>query len=251
MIKNSRTYLLRSPLGVAVGAAVLVAGGAGMAVGASSTHPKTVTVCATKQGVVRTASAKGTCPKHSHRVAIATKGATGPTGATGPAGPIGARGATGAPGLAGPRGAAGPAGGVGPQGPQGPQGPGAATSSGDVPVGENRKLTVDPAGLQVFVGCHDASTIYLSFQNPSATDSYLAGGTVGGSAWGHYFSAGQPSLTQVAVGGTPATAGVAAAEVLITDETTGGISHLALTVSSPSTHGSASCAYRAMVIQSS
>lgn len=81
-------------------AGVLAAGlvGGGAALAATTSHPKKVTVCVTKKGVVRSASAKGTCPKRTHKVRVNTAGARG---ATGPAGAPGATGATGAMGPAG------------------------------------------------------------------------------------------------------------------------------------------------------
>ncbi|QMW65258.1 hypothetical protein H4N58_13705 [Mumia sp. ZJ1417] len=76
----SRTAVLVSA-GVIVG---LVAGGTTVAVAASSA--KTVKVCTTKKGVVRSADAKGRCPKKSKKQAINVRGPAGSRGAPGVAG---------------------------------------------------------------------------------------------------------------------------------------------------------------------
>lgn len=65
----------------------LVVGGTTVAVATSST--KTVKVCTTKKGVVRSADAKGHCPKKSKKRAINVRG---PQGVPGAKGATGARG---------------------------------------------------------------------------------------------------------------------------------------------------------------
>ncbi|WP_262852867.1 hypothetical protein [Mumia quercus] len=77
---------------VVVAAAVggLLLGGTATAVAVSSA--KTVKVCTTSKGVVRSADAKGKCPRKTSKKAVAVRGPAGPRGATGTRGATGPRG---------------------------------------------------------------------------------------------------------------------------------------------------------------
>ena len=83
----------------------LVVGASTVAVAASA--GSTVKVCATSKGVVRSASANGTCPKKTVKKTVSVQGPRGATGAAGPPGSPGRPGATGPVGAAGSTGAAG------------------------------------------------------------------------------------------------------------------------------------------------
>lgn len=75
---------------VAAAVGGLLLGGTATAVAVSSA--KTVKVCTTSKGVVRSADAKGKCPKRTSKRAVSVRGPAGPRGVTGPRGATGPRG---------------------------------------------------------------------------------------------------------------------------------------------------------------
>lgn len=75
---------------VAAAVGGLLLGGTATAVAVSSA--KTVKVCTTSKGVVRSADAKGKCPKKTSKKAVSVRGPAGPRGMTGPRGATGPRG---------------------------------------------------------------------------------------------------------------------------------------------------------------
>lgn len=77
-----------------VAATALVGGGVAYAASSKST----VKVCVTPKQVVRSADAKGKCPKKTRSATVNVKGATGPRGATGAKGNPGVPGPVGRPG---------------------------------------------------------------------------------------------------------------------------------------------------------
>ncbi len=90
-------------------AAVLVAGGYGLA--SATSAPTAVKVCTTAKNVVVSAAKSGKCPDGTQLLKISV---TGPVGASGPAGPVGATGPAGPAGPAGPKGDTGAPGAPGP-----------------------------------------------------------------------------------------------------------------------------------------
>lgn len=97
-----------------VGAAALLAAGAGIATASTRAEakPTRAIACVTDSGTLVLA-ANGKCAKDLTRVDLplsGVQGPTGPRGPAGPAGPAGPKGATGSPGVAGAAGAAGSAG---------------------------------------------------------------------------------------------------------------------------------------------
>jgi hypothetical protein len=126
--------------------------------GGTTAAAKTVKVCTTRSGVVRSATARGACPRRTTRTRLSVQGVTG---APGPRGP---QGAPGAEGRRGPQ---------GPEGPQGPRGPESTDLFRDLAFGSGEVTVFETDDLVLYATCD--ATMTLGIRDPTGSGLSLVG----------------------------------------------------------------------------
>lgn len=177
-----RFLSIRSPVGLAAVATIVMAGtaSAGIALASQSgTNDSVIYGCVNKFTHVLRISYR--CSPFEQRISWNQQGPAGPSGPPGPSGSPGSAGPAGPSGAPGPSGSAGPSGPPGPSGSPGPQGsPGPSGSIGPSgPIGPSNALTATFAGSTSLPRNTSTTVISKSVTTPDASDNYVITATVG------------------------------------------------------------------------
>jgi hypothetical protein len=183
-----RFLSIRSPVGLATVATIVMAGtaSAGIALASQSgTNDNVIQGCVNKFTHVLRISYH--CSPFEQRISWNQQGPAGPSGppgpsgspgSAGPSGPAGPSGAPGASGSIGPSGPIGPSGSPGPQGSTGPSG--AIGPSG--PIGPSNAFTATLASSKALPKNTSTTVVSKVLTPPDASDTYVITASVGISA---------------------------------------------------------------------